>query len=192
MSRRPRSLGPEERALWGKVTESVTPRLKRRAVVAEPDAAALEAVPPARSALTLANPMPSPPSPPKPVPSPAPALVTLERRARRAIVRGHVAIDGRLDLHGMRQEEAHRRLHGFLASMHRRGCTIVLVITGKGGRPRLETGDFHAETGVLRRLLPQWLALPELRRLVIGFEPAHIAHGGEGAFYVRLRRHRGE
>jgi DNA-nicking Smr family endonuclease len=30
--------------------------------------------------------------------------------------------------------------------------------------------------------------LPEFRALVIGFETAHIAHGGEGALYVRLRR----
>ena len=60
----------------------------------------------------------------------------------------------------------------------------MLVITGKGGRGQ-------AERGVLRRQVPHWLALPEFRDLVIGFEDAHIAHGGEGALYVRLRRTRG-
>jgi DNA-nicking Smr family endonuclease len=44
---------------------------------------------------------------------------------------------------------------------------------------------------VLRRQVPHWLALPELRDFVIGFEEAHLAHGGEGALYVRLRRQRG-
>ena len=44
---------------------------------------------------------------------------------------------------------------------------------------------------MLRRQVPQWLALPEFRSLVVGFEDAHIAHGGEGALYVRVRRMRG-
>jgi DNA-nicking Smr family endonuclease len=57
----------------------------------------------------------------------------------------------------------------------------VLVITGKGMRA-------DGERGVLKRQVPQWLALPEFRSLVIGFEDAHIAHGGEGALYVRVRR----
>jgi DNA-nicking Smr family endonuclease len=43
---------------------------------------------------------------------------------------------------------------------------------------------------VLKRQVPQWLSLPEFRTLVIGFEEAHIAHGGEGALYVRVRRTR--
>src|SRR5262249_26857630 len=55
-----------------------------------------------------------------------------------------------------------------------------LVITGKGGRDE--------GRGVLRRQVPLWLALPELRRYVIGFEDAHVAHGGKGALYVRVRR----
>jgi len=31
----------------------------------------------------------------------------------------------------------------------------------------------------LRARLPQWLSLPEFRSLVVGFEEAHIGHGGE-------------
>jgi DNA-nicking Smr family endonuclease len=58
---------------------------------------------------------------------------------------------------------------------------LVLVITGKGR---------GGEVGVLRRQVPQWLSLPEFRSFVIGFEDAHIAHGGEGAIYVRVRRSR--
>ena len=39
---------------------------------------------------------------------------------------------------------------------------------------------------MLRRQVPQWLGLPEFRALVVGFEEAHIGHGGEGALYVRV------
>jgi DNA-nicking Smr family endonuclease len=67
----------------------------------------------------------------------------------------------------------------FLRSAHDRDARLVLVITGKGR---------GGEPGVLRRQVPQWLALPEFRGLVSGYEDAHIAHGGEGALYVRLRR----
>ena len=61
----------------------------------------------------------------------------------------------------------------------------MLVITGKG-----KVGGAESERGVLRRQVPQWLSLPEFRSLVVGFEEAHIGHGGEGALYVRVRRSR--
>ncbi|HEX5866107.1 MAG TPA: Smr/MutS family protein, partial [Beijerinckiaceae bacterium] len=47
------------------------------------------------------------------------------------------------------------------------------------------------ERGVLRRVVPHWLRLPDLRPLVVGFEEAAVRHGGAGALYVRLRRARG-
>jgi DNA-nicking Smr family endonuclease len=46
------------------------------------------------------------------------------------------------------------------------------------------------ERGVLRRRVPQWLAEPGLRGIVIGFEEAHRSHGGGGALYVRIRKKR--
>jgi DNA-nicking Smr family endonuclease len=41
---------------------------------------------------------------------------------------------------------------------------------------------------VLRRQVPLWLALPEFRPFIVGFDEAHVTHGGQGALYVRLRR----
>ena len=82
----------------------------------------------------------------------------------------------------MTQTRAHRALFGFLQRAHHDGLTFVLIITGKG-----KMGP-KSERGVLRRQVPQWLGLPEFRSLVVGFEEAHIGHGGEGALYVRVRR----
>ena len=62
--------------------------------------------------------------------------------------------------------------------------TFVLIITGKGKM------GAESERGVLRRQVPHWLNQPEFRALVVGFEEAHIGHGGEGALYVRIRRAR--
>jgi DNA-nicking Smr family endonuclease len=42
----------------------------------------------------------------------------------------------------------------------------------------------------LRRVVPHWLRLPDVRPFVLGFEEAARHHGGEGALYVRLRRRR--
>ena len=85
----------------------------------------------------------------------------------------------------MTQSQAHAALIHFVRSASARGNRLVLVITGKGQRA-------DGEGGVLRREVPHWLRLPEFRTFVVGFEEAHISHGGEGAIYVRLRRPRGE
>jgi DNA-nicking Smr family endonuclease len=113
-------------------------------------------------------------------------LVSLGRRERSRLSRGRDEIDARLDLHGMTQIRAHHALLGFLQRAHSGGMTFVLVITGKG-----KVGSAEQERGVLRRQVPHWLSQPEFRALVVGFEEAHIGHGGEGALYVRVRRARG-
>ena len=178
-SRGRRHLSEEERTLWESVARQVKP-LRKKPRVGKTAAAASEmtAIRPAASP----RPMPSV-SAPKPGKPAAPPLAPLGRRERSRLSKGRSEIDARLDLHGMTQTRAHRTLLGFLQRAHHDGLTFVLVITGKG-----VAGD--TERGVLRRHVPQWLALPEFRTLVVGFEEAHIGHGGEGALYVRIRRAR--
>lgn len=181
--RRARTLNAEERALWHLVVRSVTP-LRLPAAPPEPDPA--EAPPP-----------PAPDTPAKPLPAPSPAarakpqppLANLEPRMRRRLGRG-AEVDARIDLHGLTQAAAHRRLHGFIMDAQRLGHGVVLVITGKGAGERPLPGE--SERGVLRRAVPLWLADPVLRAYVVGFEPAARRHGGEGALYVRIRRRRAE
>lgn len=121
---------------------------------------------------------------------PAPPPIPLAAREARLIAGGRQAIDDRLDLHGMRQRDAHRLLRSFLVRAQARGHRTVLIITGKGGGE--PEGPFWdpAERGVLKRAVPRWLGEREFRALVVGFATAHHRHGGEGALYVRLRRPR--
>jgi DNA-nicking Smr family endonuclease len=165
--RRKRSLSEEERKLWESVARQVKP-LRASPRLARSPAAGAE------------TPVAVPPAPPRP----APPLAPIGRRERAQLSRGRKEIDARIDLHGMTQTRAHRALFGFLQRAHHEGFSFVLVITGKG---KLSA---ESERGVLRRQVPQWLALPEFRALVVGFEEAHIGHGGEGALYVRVRRAR--
>ena len=174
--RKRRGLSQDERVLWSTVTRSIAPL---REGAREPDIEtepALAERP--RSAARKAKPI----EPPMPAKS-APPLAPLSSRMRRSVARGKEAIDARLDLHGLTQAQAHAALLRFLRQASAREARLVLVITGKGAR-----GD--GERGVLKRHVPQWLALPEFRSLVIGFEDAGVRHGGEGALYVRLRRMR--
>jgi DNA-nicking Smr family endonuclease len=185
--RRKRALSEEERALWESVAKQTKP-LRKRARATKPPIASPDSKPPA-AAKAAVPPKPSPAvriaRAPKPNPAPAaPPLAPLGRRERSQLSRGRKDIDARLDLHGMTQTRAHHALFSFLQRAHSGGLTFVLVITGKG-RIGAET-----ERGVLRRQVPQWLSLPEFRPLVVGFEEAHIGHGGEGALYVRIRRSR--
>jgi DNA-nicking Smr family endonuclease len=184
---RKRALSEEERALWESVAKQTKP-LRKKPRATKPQVASPDSKMPA-AAKAVASPKPSPAvriaRAPKPNPAPAvPPLAPLGRRERSQLSRGRKDIDARLDLHGMTQMRAHHALFSFLQRAHSGGLTFVLVITGKG-RMGAET-----ERGVLRRQVPQWLSLPEFRSLVVGFEEAHIGHGGEGALYVRIRRSR--
>jgi DNA-nicking Smr family endonuclease len=138
------------------------------------------------TARPTSSPRPIPPlAAPKQAKPAGPPLLPLGRRERSRLSRGRSEIDARIDLHGMTQLRAHRALLGFLQRAQSDGLTFVLVITGKG---TINAAD--NERGVLRRQVPQWLGLPEFRALVVGYEQAHLGHGGEGALYVRIRRAR--
>jgi len=172
-----RVLSDDERVLWSTVTKSIAPLREQPAPADEAEKAPAK---PARRERATVTPAP----PPKTAPPP---LTPLGRRKRTRVARGKDAIDGRLDLHGLTQSEAHGALLRFLRQAAERGARLVLVITGKGGE-----GADLGERGVLRRQLPHWLALPEFRTLVIGFEQAATRHGGEGAWYISVRRSRAE
>jgi DNA-nicking Smr family endonuclease len=184
MSRR-RSLSDEERALWSGVARSIKPLRHPRPLAESSDAVG--------TATVDEKPVPSAPAAAivnrqAPVAKAAPPLAPLGRRLKQRVARGREPIEARLDLHGHTQSEAHAALLLFLRRAQADGVKTVLVVTGKGGTKNAR--DESAGRGVLKRAVPLWLALPEFRRFVVGFEDAHVGHGGQGALYVRLRRGR--
>ena len=199
MKRRPRHLSPEERALWDHVAhrfEPLSPERKTRAAeVASP------------------TPKPKPALPAAPAPAEIPDFRVGERseirsahdllpglghRLRAApprmdaktharMARGKLKPEARLDLHGMTVAEAHPELQAFILGSQAIGRRLVLVITGKG-KFRDDGGPIPVPKGILRHQVPQWLHLPPLAQAVLDVRPAHIRHGGEGAYYVYLRK----
>ena len=181
-SRRGRTLSEADLALWRQVARSVKPLAGRAPIEPEPAPPAPPAVAPEPTKMaSWASPASAPG---KPAPPP---LAPLENRLRTQLRRGQQGVDAVIDLHGMRQDEAHMALRAFLRREQGRGTRLALVVTGKGAAGTSLFGD---ERGVLRRVVPHWLRLPDLRPLVVGFEEAQQRHGGSGALYVRLRRAR--
>jgi len=112
----------------------------------------------------------------------------IEPKLRRKLRSGRMALDATIDLHGMRQSEARAALIGFIKARAARGDRTVLVITGKGLKKMGEDAAVIVERGVLRSMLPVWLTEPEIGGLIAGWDASAQGHGGEGAFYVRLKR----
>ncbi|MEO1702932.1 MAG: Smr/MutS family protein [Pseudomonadota bacterium] len=108
------------------------------------------------------------------------AIHEIERPTHRKLAKGRLPIDARLDLHHQTQEQAHRSLNAFLVSSHRKGHRHVLVITGKGRSLNSQ--------GVLRKMLPIWISTPPMNMFVSAIRHASRDHGGEGAWYIRLKR----
>lgn len=209
--RRRRDLRADERALWDQVAQSIAPLESGRPIETSANADGPAALLDPGSAGPLATeadhdaPLVAGPahghepgkrhrtSPAAVTARPKPALKPLapfDDRTRRRLARGREPVEARLDLHGLTQHDALITLRGFIADACRRELKMVLVITGKGrsgsSGPLFDPND----RGVLRRVVPQWLAMPDMRDQVVGFEEAHLAHGGAGALYVRLRRAR--
>jgi len=173
-------LSHEDRIIWARIARTVEAFPGKE--IPEDDWFAVE---------TPASQLPAPPNKPA---KPAQPILGLNPPSRskphpiekpvvRKLARGRLPIDGRIDLHGLTQSEAHNLLFGFLARAHERGLRHVLVITGKGAS--------RGSEGVLKRAVPVWLTKPEFRFLISGHEDAARGHGGEGALYIRLRREKG-
>lgn len=189
-----RGLSAEERELWQKVVEKTTPIRATNPVflsvnpppkprsfpVAQPLAPfrvgqATRGLPPTHILLPDLDQRFSSVSP------------NMDRRNFERLKKGKLAIDGRVDLHGMTQDQAYPALISFVKSSHTKGRRLLLVITGKG-KTSHDEGIMPVRRGVLKHLVPQWLTLPPVAPLVLQVTQASRKHGGSGAYYVYLRR----
>ncbi|MGE0501192.1 MAG: Smr/MutS family protein [Rhizobiaceae bacterium] len=166
-------LSEEDRILWNMVAQTTAP-LKGRPHPQLQFPGQSEPGPPPPSILPVVD-RPSPAPPRQPI-----VARSIDAPVREKLAKGRVELGGRVDLHGMTQDEAYFLLLGFLRTAHERGLRYVLVITGKGSS---SAGD-----GVLRRSVPGWFATAPFRSFVSGYDEAARNHGGAGAIYVRLRR----
>jgi DNA-nicking Smr family endonuclease len=181
--------GPDDEddaALWEKVAETASPLKRGRSAVAPKPA---KLAPPAKAKPERPAPVSAAPPPPAPKPVHKPAAAPLDRKTARELDKGRIEVEARLDLHGLRQRDAHTQLRRFLKTAQAKGLKHVLVITGKGASLSASR-SFYAEEerGVLRNAVPHWLSGPEFAALVVSFSAAPRRLGGDGALYVRIRK----
>ncbi|MGX5667298.1 Smr/MutS family protein [Rhizobium daejeonense] len=178
-------LSAEDRILWGKVARSTRPMPGRLEELAEFEEIFVEPTPESKG-ISSASSVPVGDATETQASQKKPGGIhhPLEKPVKRKLSRGHLALEARIDLHGMIQSEAHGILLDFLLRAHDRGLRHVLVITGKG---RSMGSD-----GALKRSVPLWFSKPEFRFLISSYETAARQHGGDGALYVRLSRGRGD
>lgn len=119
------------------------------------------------------------PAPPPRKPATPVASATLDGGWDRRLRGGDIRPDRAIDLHGHTLGAAHDRLMAELDTAHAMGARVLLVVTGKG------RGD---RPGRIRAQLADWLEGSSLRSRIAALRPAHVRHGGSGAFYVILRR----
>lgn len=105
----------------------------------------------------------------------------VDPRSLRRLRHGVLPIDGRLDLHGMKLDEAKRAVEVFIAERKRSHDRVLLIIHGKGTHSL-------GGVGVLRGEIGAWLSSGPASHSVACFATARDMDGGTGAVYVLLRK----
>lgn len=176
-AKRPRrGLTEVDRLLWQAWTAN--------AQVAPLPGKALGIPPAAAPAVSLPSPTPAAPPPLAPMPPPAaPELQVgtpppgIDGKRWKELRRGRTRPERTLDLHGRRAQDAHAAVRRFLHAAQADGLRCVAIVTGKGST---------LEGGVLRRELPFWLNMADMRPLVLGMAHPHASN--PGAVHLLLRR----
>ena len=195
--RRPRHLSAEERALWDRVATTASPLDPRRPVDPPEVIKAPRKTPAPRQPDPIAHFMMGEKASQGRAHDLLPSItarltqapVNMDNNAYGKMTRGKLKPEARIDLHGMTMSEAHPELTAFILGSQAIGRRLVLVITGKG-KPRDDGGPIPVRHGVLRHQVPQWMALAPLAQAILQVTPAHLNHGGHGAYYVYLRKTR--
>ena len=105
----------------------------------------------------------------------------LDRRLLVRLRRGDYAMEGHIDLHGLKRDEARLRVEQFIQESRRRSRRCVLIIHGRG----LNSKD---QIPILKESVRLWLTRGRISRVVLCFATARPTDGGAGAVYVLLRR----
>jgi DNA-nicking Smr family endonuclease len=189
MSRKSRALSAEEQALWDYVTRNVKrPYDRTRAPSPAPPSPVKPAATPPLASQQVAQQQTQPPPQQH-------ALVlgagdAMDRRTAKRFARGEMAIDARLDLHGLSLAQAESAVTSFIHRAAASHYRCVLVVTGKGRRSHDTPNGPEPARGRIRSEAPHWLNRPSLRPLILAVREAHYRHGGGGALYVLLKRRR--
>ncbi len=110
---------------------------------------------------------------------------------KKSIKKGSFQIDKKIDFHGKSLLESEEKFYNTILECYNGGKRCLLFVTGKGlfklkkneesDKPKL----YHS---IIRSSFAEWAGSKKYSRYILSFEQASIEHGGDGAFYVYLRK----
>ena len=95
-----------------------------------------------------------------------------------------------IDLHGFTLDEANKEVEKFIFNSHKNGFNKLRIVTGKGLHSDNEKNPYVSkDLSILRYSVPEYIKTNvELMNLITEFKEADIQEGGEGAFYIFLKK----
>jgi len=102
-------------------------------------------------------------------------------------------IDKKIDFHGKSLLEAEEIFLSTIIECFSRGDRCLLFVTGKG-LFKIKNNDHNTGPklyhGVIRAAFINWVKSNKFLKYILSFERASVEHGGDGAFYVYLRKNK--
>jgi len=95
-----------------------------------------------------------------------------------------------IDLHGFTLDEANKKIEKFILDSYENGFNELRIVTGKGLHSNNEKDPYVSkDLSILRYSVPEYIKNNnELMNLITEFQEANIQEGGEGAFYIFLKK----
>ena len=96
----------------------------------------------------------------------------------------------KLDLHGFSLDEANKTVKNFVIESFEKNYEKLLIITGKGLRSKVHDNPYISESlNVLKNSVPNFIKNDEdLKSKISSLSQASLKDGGEGAFYIFLKK----
>ena len=97
-----------------------------------------------------------------------------------------------IDLHGYTLEEANRSIENFITKSYEDGLNKLIVVTGKGLHSQNEKDPYVSKNlSILKYSVPEFISNNQsLMKIIYEMQDAKIEDGGEGAFYIFLKKNK--
>ena len=112
---------------------------------------------------------------------------------KKGIKKGSFHIDKKIDFHGMSLLESEVQFNNTIIESYNSGQRCLLFVTGKGlfkSKNYEESYEPKLYHGIIRTAFVEWARSKKFSKYILSFEQASIEHGGDGAFYVYLRKNK--
>ena len=112
---------------------------------------------------------------------------------KKGIKKGSFHIDKKIDFHGKSLLESEKQFNNTIIENYNSGQRCLLFVTGKGlfkSKNNDESDKPKLYHGIIRASFVEWAKSNKFSKYILSFEQASIEHGGDGAFYVYLRKNK--